>query len=409
MGGMMSNPLNAVHIQRRKTADYSLGCASMQGWRPEHEDAHVLSTSFGSTPGCALFGVCDGHAGSRAAAFTAKRLPQLLAEADFSKDTSVISAFLGCDAEYRKEPLSTDGCTAVYCHVYRQPAANKFDLTIMNIGDSRCLLIRPSLVSPGISRDLLNAPSSDDQNPGLVFETTDHKPDALGERSRIEAAGGFVTQDDPPRLDGVIAVSRVIGDFTYKDDQSLPVEKQKMIAVPDVTRISAQEGDILVIACDGLFEGMDSKELARQVILRMHSNHDLGAVAKDLVLHSLGVESKDNMTLMLVLLGGQPQQPQTTADGATTGDVEQEEELWMGDFATHPEQRDKYELFFRKAGFPGSPSPCEVCKRVLRHMSQCPCRTAVYCGTQCQRAAWREHKKKCAAHKSSGKTNSSKH
>lgn len=80
-----------------------------------------------------------------------------------------------------------------------------------------------------------------------------------------------------------------------------------------------------------------------------------------------------------------------------------EEEMVLGDYQQRPEHRDKYESFFRKAGFPSVPCACEVCGRVFRHMSQCPCRAAVYCGVQCQRAAWKEHKKRCAAHQSSSK------
>lgn len=42
----------------------------------------------------------------------------------------------------------------------------------------------------------------------------DHKPDNDGELARVRAAGGFVEEG---RVQGVIAVSRAIGDWEYKN------------------------------------------------------------------------------------------------------------------------------------------------------------------------------------------------
>ena len=52
----------------------------------------------------------------------------------------------------------------------------------------------------------------------LVKElTSDHHPDRLDEKSRIEAAGGFVsTWNGVARVNGLLAVSRAIGDSAFK-------------------------------------------------------------------------------------------------------------------------------------------------------------------------------------------------
>lgn len=47
--------------------------------------------------------------------------------------------------------------------------------------------------------------------------TRDHHPDRDDERSRVESAGGYVLEwGGVPRVNGELAVSRAIGDVSYK-------------------------------------------------------------------------------------------------------------------------------------------------------------------------------------------------
>ena len=56
------------------------------------------------------------------------------------------------------------------------------------------------------------------KNGKLIELSYDHKPDNEGELKRVKAGGGFV---EDGRVQGVIAVSRAIGDWEYKEPSLL--------------------------------------------------------------------------------------------------------------------------------------------------------------------------------------------
>ena len=60
----------------------------------------------------------------------------------------------------------------------------------------------------------------------------DHKPEHENERKRIIAANHTVAKN---RVDGILSLSRAIGDFGLKDHPDLSAEKQAVTALPDVT------------------------------------------------------------------------------------------------------------------------------------------------------------------------------
>ena len=80
------------------------------------------------------------------------------------------------------------GCTACLCLI------TGTEIYCSNSGDSRAILV-----------------TRDDR---VIELSHDHKPENDGETKRIKAAGGFVEDN---RVNGVIAVSRAIGDWEYKN------------------------------------------------------------------------------------------------------------------------------------------------------------------------------------------------
>lgn len=123
------------------------------------------------------------------------------------------------------------------------------------------------------------------QKSGKVIELSeDHKPDNEGELRRIKAGGGFV---EDGRVQGIIAVSRAIGDWEYKNPE-LQFEKKKkkkgaeavagpyrnieeakkhqVSSFPDITKVPLKSDlDFIIIACDGIWDCFTNEEAAKFV------------------------------------------------------------------------------------------------------------------------------------------------
>jgi serine/threonine protein phosphatase PrpC len=163
---------------------------------------------------------------------------------------------------------------------------SKREIVAANVGDSRAMLIRD----------------------GRAIELTeDHKPEDPGERSRILDAGGRVLKMGPcHRVDGSLNLSRAFGDFALKANRDLPYDRQKVIAVPDITHTPFEDGDLLLVGCDGLFERCNWQDVADIVSSGLDKGMELAQAAQEL-LHTccasrIGEEGTDNETVILVRL-----------------------------------------------------------------------------------------------------------
>lgn len=77
------------------------------------------------------------------------------------------------------------------------------------------------------------------------------------ERSRVVAAGHHV---EDGRVDGVIAISRAIGDWEYKS-ATLEPEKMAVSAFPDISKtLITKDTEFIICACDGIWDCMTSQQ-----------------------------------------------------------------------------------------------------------------------------------------------------
>lgn len=267
-----------------------VGFHTETGKRESNEDAHIMDLSLPFDASTAIFAVFDGHGGAKASRFCEKKFVSFLEKTKAyktDKTAALSEAFIKCDKKYI-EKVEDDGCTAVVVLV---TGDNR--LHVAWAGDSRAILI-PASAQPS----------------GVYALTSDHKPEHEKEKKRIEASGHEVIRDTivqhgkrvhTYRIDSVLSVARSIGDAEYKDSFDLDASEQAVTCVPDVLDRQATPGDIVLLACDGLFDVMTNEVVADKVRAARAAGDSLDAIAKSLVnvaINELG--SDDNVSVVLV-------------------------------------------------------------------------------------------------------------
>ncbi|XP_050369607.1 probable protein phosphatase 2C 24 [Argentina anserina] len=227
--------------------DAKFGMASVCGRRRDMEDAVTIRPSFcrpdqESVTDIHYYGVYDGHGCSHVAIKCRERFHELVKEEienekakqewqgamerSFMRMDMEVTAYIrgavaraNCRCELQMPECEAVGSTAVVAIV----TSDK--IIVANCGDSRAVLCR---------------------NGKAVPLSSDHKPDRPDELSRIEEAGGRVIYWGCPRVFGVLAMSRAIGDNYLKPYVSCEPE----VTVTDRT----SEDDCLILASDGLWD-----------------------------------------------------------------------------------------------------------------------------------------------------------
>lgn len=179
------------------------------------EDSHI-ARDIPSKPDHLFLGVWDGHAGAGAAKYAHDNIINFLEDTDEWKEylrsgeenpeligKALIAAFLVLDEKMKVYQSTTNGHDTSGCTSVTAMVTPKY-IICANAGDSRCVM--------GIRG-------------GAKALSFDHKPMLPIERARVDAAGGYVQWN---RVDGDLAVSRALGDFSFKNRPDLPPEAQKV-------------------------------------------------------------------------------------------------------------------------------------------------------------------------------------
>ena len=289
---LRANDVIRIGLVRFEVHRFNHSSASVQGIRPSMEDEDFCRDGVNGER-ISMFSVYDGHGGMEASKFLRSNFHKYFSHHLFSStagrgdiNTSLFESFKQSDQElleHIKERGLSMGVGAVVNTVVIDEEGNFF---CANLGDSRAVI--------GL-------------NGGRVVELSrDLKPGVPEEADRIRRCGGFVSSGT--RVNGRLAVSRAIGDFEYKTST---VGLDHMVsAIPEI-RIHKRTGQerFLIIACDGLYDVMTSRDVATFIEDRIGSfvmkniEPDPSQICIDIITECVIKRgTTDNVTIILIFL-----------------------------------------------------------------------------------------------------------
>ncbi|KAI8601573.1 phosphatase 2C-like domain-containing protein [Dissophora ornata] len=287
MGQALSAPVTDKHSSVGLNERFAYGASAMQGWRPTMEDAHTTLLDVEGTKGAAFFAVYDGHGGAGVSKYCGENLhKKIVADPAFVRGdykVAIKNGFLETDRELQLDPQhggNSSGSTAITATI-----TDENIVYVGNAGDSRAVLCSGGK--------------------GIAL-STDHKPNNTDESIRIFSAGGFV---ESGRVNGVLGLSRALGDLAYKSNDILDPEEQIVTANPDVVEHKLTDNDeFLVLACDGIWDCMSSQKVVSLVRKGIADKIPLATICEMTMDQCLAVKGTltvigcDNMTMVIVAL-----------------------------------------------------------------------------------------------------------
>ncbi|KAG6488077.1 probable protein phosphatase 2C 52 [Zingiber officinale] len=252
---------------KSEDGSFSCGYSSFRGKRASMEDFCDLksSTIDGQTIG--LFGIFDGHGGSRAAEYLKEHLfDNLMKHSKFMTDTklAISETYKKTDTDFldvESNSSRDDGSTASTAILIGK------HLYVANVGDSRTVISRAGKAIP---------------------LSEDHKPNRSDERKRIEDAGGFVIWAGTWRVGGVLAMSRAFGNRLLK---------QFVVAEPEIQeQVVDGESEYLVLASDGLWDVVTNEDAVAIMKVEEEADNATRKLAETAFFRG----SADNITCIVV-------------------------------------------------------------------------------------------------------------
>lgn len=284
MGQTLSEPVTHKETSRCENEFLKVGASCMQGWRINMEDAHTQLLSFNNDKQSAFFAVYDGHGGPKVAEYAGNHLHQkILNNISFKEGQiadSMRKGFMGIDQdmladEDMREELA--GTTAISVIIKDKK------IYCANVGDSRSIASVRGRVQ---------------------CLSYDHKPNNELEAKRIVAAGGWVEFN---RVNGNLALSRALGDFVFKKNESKKADEQIVTANPDIEiKDLTAEHEFIVLACDGIWDVLSNEEVLEFVRTRIAQQIPPELICEQLMMRCLAPDCQmgglgcDNMTVVLV-------------------------------------------------------------------------------------------------------------
>ena len=232
---------------------------SVIGKRQEMEDCTAIVHDFAG-PGTHLFGIFDGHSGSKASKYCARTFPSKICEKLREEKSCFESIRETCVEanEFAATDCPNEGSTVGLAIIIGDR------LYFANVGDTRIVLSRPDGTIERMS--------------------VDHKASDPDQCQEIMDKGGFVFKG---RVNGFLAITRSIGDANVGDAVGCE---------PHLAETAREAGISFVIASDGVWDMLSDEEVMT-FVREAETCEDAVAKIRD---EAYTRGSKDNISVICV-------------------------------------------------------------------------------------------------------------
>ena len=243
------------------------------------EDSHLVALDLGTNKDTHIFGVFDGHGGIEVAEYVKNHFVEIFINNSKYLKGDIKSAlketFLTLDnnlqsIEAMKELTHSHEIFVKTYNLNDNENINNNDIEnsdyidniAYNIGCTcNILVIYKNILyfaNAGDSRSVLL------KNKGEVNSMSiDHKPELPNEFNRIKKAGGRIIEG---RVNGLLNLSRSIGDFQFKNRKDLKQEEQIVTCNPDILfENRSQNDDFVIMGCDGIWECISNTGISEYI------------------------------------------------------------------------------------------------------------------------------------------------
>ena len=279
MGEFLSSPKQKKYSSHGENSILKYAVCSMQGWRRTMEDSHLVALDLGTNKDTHIFGVFDGHGGIEVAEYVKNHFVEIFINNSKYLKGDIKSAlketFLTLDnnlqsIEAMKELTHSHEIFVKTYNLNDNENVNNNDIEnsdyidniAYNIGCTcNILVIYKNILyfaNAGDSRSVLL------KNKGEVNSMSiDHKPELPNEFNRIKKAGGRIIEG---RVNGLLNLSRSIGDFQFKNRKDLKQEEQIVTCNPDILfENRSKNDDFVIMGCDGIWECISNTGISEYI------------------------------------------------------------------------------------------------------------------------------------------------
>ena len=228
------------------------------------EDIIYIDPGFNGGHHKSLYCIYDGHGGNKTAKITSEKFPNIFLKNINQKpkniELSFINSFKYIDSILEKENYLKEGNTATIIYIEYN------NIYCANVGDSSCVII---------SKDKIEKINYDDKINDKI------------ERKRILKLGKNNIYND--RLEGILSISRALGDFNLKDSG--------LISLPHFKKYSLNYNDkYCIIASDGIWDFV-SKDCLFEISKKNYLPNEL---CKIIVNEAIKNGSEDNISCIVI-------------------------------------------------------------------------------------------------------------